>query len=936
MKRFFPATRLVVVISLLLNAIWLSPAGAVTAPQIVWLSELSGVSLVSPRAIDVDGQGNLYVADQVARAVLKYDRYGRYVASFLEGQVSGKGVAVTPDGQTLYVSTKAKAVAIVNAADGSVSGYLSGAELGNPAEIDLDAEGYVFVADTGAGQFNVKIFFPNGTFKSMFGGAGKTAGLFTNVVALTVNPHAARVYVANGEAAVPRLQVFDTAGALQSSVLNATLYGSDNHTGRGVAFEGQADGRAYVLRYLQPALRVFDDSFATLLGDFGSLSGKLTAPVDAVYDPVTKRLFVSDGSGVDIFGVDGGTTPVNMNSAPTPPVATSPVGGTMVASSSPLLVWNKSTDANGDALTYQVTVTQGAVTVFSTTTDAVSVTVPAGLLAENGSYAWVVQASDGDATSGPSATALFTVNATDEAPSAPTAVAPLAGENLGDAGLLSWAASTDPDPNDALLTYQLEISAENTFASPLLTETFPATSVALADLAGYNDLSVGTGYFWRVTALDADGTASVPSAIGRFVYNVMQLSVTANVSDARVYLSGNHGFAGQFVGVAPLELRNPAAGQFSVVVERPGFDPYVAQVTLTEGANATVSAVLLPARKQTEFSAGTINNKNGIAVAANAAPFLVDFNDDGLLDLLVGDAGGVVSIFPAVVNQSAINLVVQHKVGLGLPVLPGAVPFVADWNNDGRKDLLVGVAGGTVELFLNAGTDNAPVFGASQALKVGGSVLSVGSGASPAVVDLDGDGAKDLVVANAAGKVSVYYNQATDAAPQLADGAVLFQAAGAAQITPVDWDADGDRDLLVTVGGAPVFYRNDLAAANAFVAAGTLPLTGVFGLAAVEVNGLAGKDLLIGQVDGKLLFKPSTSKVYADTLITYLLAEWEKLTLLVATENPAALPQADKANAQLVAGKYAAAKKSALVLADMLAAGSEARTAIESMIALLK
>lgn len=936
MNRFFPVARLVAVISLLLNAIWLSPASAVTVPQITWLGELSGGSLVSPRAVDVDGQGNLFVADQVARAVFKYDRYGRQVAAFLEGQVSGKGVAVTPDGQTLYVSTKANAVAIVNAADGSVGGYLSGAEIGNPAEIDLDADGYIFVADTGVGQFNVKIFFPNGTFKAVFGGAGKTAGLFTNVAALAVNPHAARVYVGNGEAAVPRLQVFDTSGVLQSSVLNATLYGSDNHTGRGIAFEGQADGRAYVLRYLQPALRVFDDSFATLLGDFGSLSGKLTAPVDVVYDPVTKRLFVSDGSGVDIFGVDGGVTPINVNSAPTLPVATSPVGGTVVASSSPMLTWNKSTDDDGDALTYQVTVKQGDVTVFSTTTAAVSVTVPAGLLAENGSYVWTVQANDGQAASGLSASALFTVNATDEMPTSPAAVAPLAGEKLGDAGLLVWTAATDPDPNDALLTYRLEISDDTAFAAPLLTEIFSGTSVALADLAGYNDLAAGTGYFWRVTALDPDGTASAPSAVGSFVYDVMLLRVTANVSDARVYLSGNHGFAGQFIGVAPLELRNPTAGQFSVVVERAGFEAYVAQVALAEGASATVAATLLPARKQTEFSAGTINNKAGIAVAANAAPFVIDFNNDGALDLLVGDAAGGLSLFPAVALQSATKLAVQAKVDLGLPVMAGAVPFVADWNNDGRKDLLVGMADGSVKLFLNSGVDAAPVFASSQDLAADGSVLNVGAGASPAVADLNGDNAKDLVVANLAGKVSVFYNQGTDAAPQLAAGAVLFQVAGAAQIAPVDWDADGDRDLLVTVGGIPGFYRNDLAEANAFVAAGTLPLSGAFGVAALEVNGLSGKDLLIGQADGKLLFKTSVGKEYADAFVAYLLAEWEGITLLVATENPAALSLADKVNAELLAGRYAAAKKSALALANLLVVGGEARLAVESFIALLK
>ena len=936
MKRFFPSACMAVVISLLLNAIWLTPVSAATVPQLTWLGELRGGDLASPRAIDVDGQGNLYVADQLARAVLKFDRYGQYVSSFLEGKASGKGVAVTPDGRTLYVSTKSQGVAIVNLADGSVAGYLDGANLVGPGEIDLDRDGYVFVADAGAGQFNIKIFFPNGTFKSVFAGAGKTAGKFTNIAALAVNPLAGRVYVANGEAAVPRLQVFDTAGVLQSSVPNATLYGADNHSARGIAFEERADGRAYVLRYLPAALLVFDGSFATSLGNFGNLTGKLTAPVDTVYDLSTNRLYISDGSGIDVFGVDGATSPVRKNSPPTTPVSVSPVAGTAVASVTPALNWSAATDADGDALTYQVVVKQGAATVYSTTTAATSAAVPAGLLAENGAYSWTVQANDGLSSSPVGADAAFVVNTLNEAPAAPAAVAPLSGEKLGDDGVLAWTAASDPDPNDILLAYRLEIATDGSFAKPLLAETYGGTSAALTGLAGYADLVAGTGYFWRVTALDAAGAASAPSATGSFVYDVMQLKVSANVADASVYLHGNHAFAGQFVGVTPLELRNPPAGQFSVVVERSGFDPYVAQVTLAEGTSATVSASLLPARNQATYKLGTINAKAGIAVGGNAVPFLVDFDNDGRLDLLAGDATGQLAIFPALDVPSADKLTVAPRRSLGLAVLPGAAPFVADWDNDGRKDLLVGLTDGTVSLFTNTGNEAAPAFAAAQSLTVEGGILSVGAGASPAVVDLDGDGAKDLVVGNAAGQVVVFYNQSRDDAPQLAAGVVLFQVAGAAQITPVDWDADGDRDLLVTVAGVPAFYRNDLATAKAFTAAGKLPVSGAYGVAVADIDGGNGKDLLIGQADGKLLFQASTAELYAATAMIYLLAQWDEIALLVAGDNPAALPQANKVRTELVANDYAAAGKSALTLADMLAAGGEARPAVTAFAALLK
>jgi len=39
------------------------------------------------------------------------------------------------------------------------------------------------------------------------------------------------------------------------------------------------------------------------------------------------------------------------------------------------------------------------------------------------------------------------------------------------------------------------------------------------------------------------------------------------------------------------------------------------------------------------------------------------------------------------------------------------VPAVTDWNNDGKKDLIVGqFSGGKISVFLNKGSDKAPVF----------------------------------------------------------------------------------------------------------------------------------------------------------------------------------------------------------------------------------
>ncbi len=57
------------------------------------------------------------------------------------------------------------------------------------------------------------------------------------------------------------------------------------------------------------------------------------------------------------------------------------------------------------------------------------------------------------------------------------------------------------------------------------------------------------------------------------------------------------------------------------------------------------------------------------------------------------------------------------------------VPCVADWNNDGKKDLLVGqFAGGMIMVYVNTGTDESPVFEGSRTLLAGGAPISLPAG----------------------------------------------------------------------------------------------------------------------------------------------------------------------------------------------------------------
>ena len=58
-----------------------------------------------------------------------------------------------------------------------------------------------------------------------------------------------------------------------------------------------------------------------------------------------------------------------------------------------------------------------------------------------------------------------------------------------------------------------------------------------------------------------------------------------------------------------------------------------------------------------------------------------------------------------------------------------AAPYVIDWNNDGKMDLLVGqFGGGKLRIFLNEGTTTAPMFKTYAYFKADGEDATVPSG----------------------------------------------------------------------------------------------------------------------------------------------------------------------------------------------------------------
>jgi len=143
-----------------------------------------------------------------------------------------------------------------------------------------------------------------------------------------------------------------------------------------------------------------------------------------------------------------------------------------------------------------------------------------------------------------------------------------------------------------------------------------------------------------------------------------------------------------------------------------------------------------------------------------------------------------------------------------------------DWNNDGRKDLVVGVPYGHVQIYLNTGTDAAPLFndGATgyTRLQVGASYFDAGMEATPDIVDWDNDGDWDVLCGEKDGYVNLLINDAGPGAipsfpfsSLIDDGVLNLDVGERSHPVAFDWNYDGRKDLLVgDENGYVRFYEN--------------------------------------------------------------------------------------------------------------------------------
>ncbi len=206
------------------------------------------------------------------------------------------------------------------------------------------------------------------------------------------------------------------------------------------------------------------------------------------------------------------------------------------------------------------------------------------------------------------------------------------------------------------------------------------------------------------------------------------------------------------------------------------------------------------------FTLNTSDILNSYNTYQSVIPCLYDINGDGTYDIILGRKNNTLVYYTGNNSGGTISFTLQTNKWKNLGFDQFTSPFLTDLTNDGSVELLVGQYNGEIYLYTNA------LSTPSLITKNFGSI-DVGYIATPLFIDMDGDGDLDLLVAH--NNHIAYFKNTSSGGSLNFDLVSLNYITTSQPIISLDlWDYDNDGDLDIffgtTSGGIGLLKNNGL------------------------------------------------------------------------------------------------------------------------------
>jgi len=193
----------------------------------------------------------------------------------------------------------------------------------------------------------------------------------------------------------------------------------------------------------------------------------------------------------------------------------------------------------------------------------------------------------------------------------------------------------------------------------------------------------------------------------------------------------------------------------------------------------------------------------------NYAPAVVDLDGDGRVDIVVGTWNDRIQWYRNTGSASSPAWTLADTALVTITRGTNTTPSFGDLDGDGLIDLVIGEASGVINLYRNIGSKTSPKF---ELVSDNFQAIKVGRRSTPVVVDMDGDGKQDVLIGNAEGRVELWRNTTASGSHEIRlerDSTFVIKSDGNAAPAVGDLRHSGKLDVIVgTAAGGLRWFEN--------------------------------------------------------------------------------------------------------------------------------